>query len=59
VSYLKVSDLFYNLTATQFEMVDSNCEESIFHEGDIAIAENTPENELYLIIKGDVEVPVK
>jgi signal-transduction protein with cAMP-binding, CBS, and nucleotidyltransferase domain len=40
-------------------MVDSNCEESIFHEGDIAIAENTPENELYLIIKGDVEVPVK
>src|ERR1035437_1089420 len=56
VSYLKESDLFYNLTATQLELVDCVCEESIFQEGDIVIGENTREKELYLIIRGEVEV---
>jgi CRP/FNR family cyclic AMP-dependent transcriptional regulator len=56
VNYLKESDLFYNLTPTQLEMVDSVCEEGVFQEGEIITAENTREKELYLIIKGEVEV---
>ena len=56
LDYLKESDLFYNLTPTQLEMVDSVCEESSFKEGEIVIAENTREKELYLILKGEVEI---
>jgi CRP/FNR family transcriptional regulator, cyclic AMP receptor protein len=58
VDYLKESDLFYNLTPTQLEMVDSVCEESNFKEGEIVITENTREKELYLILKGEVEILV-
>jgi CRP/FNR family cyclic AMP-dependent transcriptional regulator len=54
--FLKDTDLFYNLTATQLEMVNSICEEKQFREGEIIFSENSHENELYLIFRGQVDI---
>jgi CRP/FNR family cyclic AMP-dependent transcriptional regulator len=58
ISFLHESDLFYNLTATQLELVDSLCEERIYEIGDLIIEENSRETELYLIIRGSVNILV-
>ncbi len=58
ISFLHDSDLFYNLTATQLELVDSLCEECTFDDGEVILQENSRETELYLIIKGSVNVLV-
>jgi CRP-like cAMP-binding protein len=58
ISFLHESDLFYNLTATQLELVDSLCEERIFEEGDFIFEENSRETELYLIINGSIQILV-
>lgn len=55
-NFLKETDLFYDLTATQLEMVDSICEEKQFREGDIIFPENSHEKELYLIFRGQVDI---
>ena len=58
ISFLHESDLFYNLTATQLELVDSLCEERNYEIGDLIIEENSRETELYLIIRGSVNILV-
>lgn len=55
-AFLKESDLFYNLTATQLELIDSICEERNYRKGDVIFQENSRESELYLILKGKVDI---
>ena len=55
-SFLKETDLFYNLSATQLEMVDSICEERQYREGELIFSENSHEKELYLIFSGQVDI---
>jgi len=55
-NFLKETDLFYNLSATQLEMVDSICEEKQFRDDEIIFSENAHEKELYLIFRGKVDI---
>ncbi len=54
--FLAETDLFFNLTKTQLEMIDSISEELVFQRGEIIFAENSHQTELYLILEGIVEI---
>ena len=54
--FLKETDLFYNLSEAQLEMVDFICEERQFSEGEIIFSENSNKKELYLIFRGQVDI---
>ena len=56
VNYLKQSDIFYQFTPTQLEMVANVCKEVIFPAGEIIFKENSSSNELYIITQGEVEI---
>lgn len=56
VNSLKQSDIFYQFTPTQLEMVANLCGEVIFQEGEIIFKENSRSNELYIITQGEVEI---
>lgn len=55
-SFLRETELFYNLSPLQLEMVDSVCEEKIYREGEVIFPENSHEKELYLIFRGEIEI---
>ncbi len=48
--------MFYNLNASQLELVEDICEDCNFSEGKIIVHENSRDNELYLILNGQVEI---
>lgn len=56
VNYLKQSDIFYQFTPTQLEMVANLCQEVVYQAGEIIFKENSSSKELYIIIQGDVEI---
>ena len=56
VNYLKQSDIFYQFTPTQLEMVANLCQEVVFQAGDIIFKENSSSKELYIITQGEVEI---
>jgi CRP/FNR family transcriptional regulator, cyclic AMP receptor protein len=56
ISFLRETDLFYNLSPLQLEMVESLCEEKLCREGELIFPENSPGKELYLIFRGQVEI---
>lgn len=56
VNNLKQSDIFYQFTPTQLEMVANLCQEQVFQEGDIIFEENSSSKELYIITQGEVEI---
>jgi CRP-like cAMP-binding protein len=56
VNYLKQSDIFYQFTPTQLEMVANLCQEVIFQAGEIIFKENSSSKELYIIAQGEVEI---
>jgi len=56
VNYLKQSDIFYQFTPTQLEMVSNLCQEVVFQTGEIIFEENSSSKELYIIIQGEVEI---
>jgi CRP/FNR family transcriptional regulator, cyclic AMP receptor protein len=55
---LKLTDIFYQLTPTQLEMVGNICEESVFQENDFVFCEGASSDELYIICTGEVEILV-
>ncbi len=55
-NYLKQSDIFYQFTPTQLEMVANLCQEVVFQAGEIIFKENSSSNELYIITQGEVEI---
>jgi CRP/FNR family transcriptional regulator, cyclic AMP receptor protein len=56
VNYLKQSDIFYQFTPTQLEMVANLCQEVVFQAGEIIFKENSSSQELYVITQGEVEI---
>ena len=56
VNFLKQSDIFYQLTPTQFELVANLCQEVVFNAGDIVFEENSGSKELYVIVEGEVDI---
>jgi CRP/FNR family cyclic AMP-dependent transcriptional regulator len=56
VNYLKQSDIFYQFTPTQIEMVSNLCREVVFQAGEIVFKENSSSQELYIITQGEVEI---
>jgi CRP-like cAMP-binding protein len=56
VNFLKQSDIFYQFTPTQLEMVANLCQEVVFNAGDIIFQENSSSKELYVITQGEVDI---
>ena len=54
--FLRDTDLFYNLTQTQMDLIENVSEECKYKQGDIIFEENSRQGELYLIISGEVEI---
>ena len=56
VNFLKQSDIFYQFTPTQLELVANLCQESVYNEGDVIFPENSHSKELYVIAQGEVDI---
>jgi len=56
INFLKQSDIFYQFTATQLELVANLCNEIVFQEGEIIFRENSGSKELYVIAQGEVDI---
>ena len=57
-SFLKQSDIFYQLTPTQLEMVANLCQEHTYAMGEFILEEGASSKELYIIAHGEVEIQV-
>ncbi len=58
LTFLKQSDIFYQFTQTQLELVANLCTEKTFQAGEIIFAENNSGKELYIIVQGEVNILV-
>ena len=58
VNSLKQSDIFYQLTPTQLELVGNICQEANYQKDDLIFKENSTSKELYIIIQGEVDIVV-
>ncbi len=56
VNSLKQSDIFYQFTSTQLELVANLCQEVVFNTGDTIFPENSGSKELYVIVQGEVDI---
>ena len=56
VNFLKQSDIFYQFTPTQLELVANLCQEGIFQKDDLVFKENSSSKELYIIVQGEVDI---
>jgi CRP-like cAMP-binding protein len=55
---LRQSDIFYQFTSTQLEMVANLCREMTYNEGDVIFHENSKSKELYIITDGEVNITI-
>ena len=58
ISVLRQTDILFELTITQLELVASICTEQVFNAGVLIFEENTPGTELYVIASGSVDIQV-
>jgi CRP/FNR family transcriptional regulator, cyclic AMP receptor protein len=58
VNFLKQSDIFFQFTPTQLELVANICHEVTYQKDDLIFKENTSSKELYIIIQGEVNIVV-
>ena len=58
ITFLKQSDIFYQFTQTQLELVANLCTEMNFKAGETIFEENNSSKELYLIALGEVNILV-
>jgi len=56
VNFLKQSDIFYQFTPTQLELVANLCQEGVFQKDDLVFKENSSSKELYIIVQGEVDI---
>jgi CRP-like cAMP-binding protein len=56
VNFLKQSDIFYQFTPTQLELVANICQEGSFQKDDLIFRENSTSKELYIIVQGEVDI---
>jgi CRP/FNR family transcriptional regulator, cyclic AMP receptor protein len=59
INFLKQSDIFYQFSPTQLEMVANLCQEVVFNAGELIFKENSASNELYVIMQGEVDISIK
>jgi CRP/FNR family cyclic AMP-dependent transcriptional regulator len=55
---LKQTDIFFELTPTQLEMIAALCQERRCNTGDVIFEENAASDELYTIAQGEMEIQV-
>lgn len=58
ITYLKQSDIFFQFTQTQLELVANLCVEKTYHAGETIFEENSTSKELYVIAQGEVSIMV-
>ena len=58
IDILRRTDIFYDLSGAQLEMLASICEERIVKLGDIIFEENNQGDEMFIIARGAVEILV-
>jgi CRP/FNR family cyclic AMP-dependent transcriptional regulator len=58
VNILRQTDIFYDLTEPQLEMVATLCSEVLSKSGEILFEENSASDELYVIASGEVDIVV-
>ena len=58
VNFLKQCDIFYQFTPTQLELVANICQEATFQKDDLIFKENSGSKELYVVVKGEVDIVV-
>jgi CRP-like cAMP-binding protein len=58
INFLKQSDIFYQFTPTQLELVANLCQEVTFQKDDLIFQENSSSKELYIIVQGEVDILV-
>lgn len=58
VNSLKQSDIFFQFTPTQLELVANICQEATYQKDDLIFKENSSSKELYVIIQGEVDIVV-
>jgi len=56
VNFLKQSDIFYQFTPTQLELVGNLCQEVVYNSGEVVFPENSSSKELYVIMQGEVDI---
>lgn len=56
VNILKQSDIFYQFTPTQLELVANLCHEVTFSKSEIIFEENSTSKELYVIANGEINI---
>jgi CRP-like cAMP-binding protein len=56
VTFLKQSDIFFQFTPTQLELVANLCQEATFQKNDLVFKENSTSKELYVIAQGEVDI---
>jgi len=56
VNFLKQSDIFFQFTPTQLEMVANLCKEVEFDTDQVIFQENSSSKELYVIMQGEVDI---
>jgi len=59
INSLKQSDIFYQFSETQLQMVAHLCKEVTFLAGEIIFQENSDSKELYIIAQGEVDIIIK
>lgn len=52
------TDIFSDLNAAQLERIYQICQRQDFYQGDIIFEENSPSQEIYIILEGEVEILV-
>jgi len=58
VRFLRQVDIFYGLRDEQLKALAAVCHEITFKEGAVIVTENTPSDELYIIVKGAVDIAI-
>ena len=58
INTLKRTDIFFDLLPTYLEMIAALCQERSARAGEIVFEENTPGIELFVIVRGEVEILV-
>jgi len=59
INSLKQSDIFYQFSQTQLEMVANLCEVVTFQDGETIFQENSNHKELYIIAEGEIDILIK
>ena len=57
-SILRQSDIFYQFTEEQIELVAALCEEQTYETGEIIFFEGSNSDELYIIVHGVIDILV-